>query len=141
MNWFNCRVSFKNAPPDAKIKNVSESYLVEANGFTEAESVIENELMSHGHYVIEQINKVRLYDVYTDLAITGADRFYNCKAAFITFDENTCSEKIKQEQFVVQAGNFEEAVRLFVNKLDAMGADVVYNILSVHEADYSYLIR
>lgn len=121
-----------------KIQKVSESYLVEADDFTEVEAIVAKELMNRGAYIVDHIRKVRLYDVDTDLEMAGADRFYNCKAAFATLDVKGV-EKRKREQFVVMASGFEEAVKAFVHKLDSMPVD--YEISSVQEADYVDLIR
>ena len=111
-----------------KIQKVSESYLVEADDFTEVEAIVAKELMNRGAYIVDHIRKVRLYDVDTDLEMAGADRFYNCKAAFATLDVKGV-EKRKREQFVVMASGFEEAVKAFVHKLDSM--HVEYEIVSV----------
>ena len=141
MSWFNCKVSHEKVMPignGTKIRNVSESYLVKADDFTEVEAIVAKELMNRGAYIVDHIRKVRLYDVYTDLEMSGADRFYNCKAVFTTFDEKWV-EKRKREQFVVMASGFEEAVKAFVHKLDSMLVD--YEIVSVQEADYVDLIR
>lgn len=142
MSWFNCKVSHEKAMPignGTKIRNVSESYLVKADDFTEVEAIVAKELMNRGAYIVDHIRKVRLYDVSTDLEMTGADRFYNCKAAFITLDEKAGVEKRKREQFIVMSSGFEEAVKEFVYKLDSMPVD--YEISSVQETDYVDLIR
>lgn len=142
MSWFNCKVSYDKAMPignNVKMQKVSESYLVKADDFTEVEAIIAKELMNRGEYVVEHIRTVRIYDVYTDLEMTGADRFYNCKASFITLDEKAGMEKRKREQFIVMASEFEEAVKAFAHKLDSMLVD--YEIVSVQETDYIDLIR
>lgn len=142
MSWFNCKVTHEKQTPISdgimKLQKVSESYLVEADDFTEVEAIVAKKLMNRRGYVVDHMRKVRLYDVYTDLEMTGADRFYNCKAAFTTFDEKWV-EKRKREQFVVMASGFEEAVKAFVHKLDSMHVD--YEIVSVQETDYVDLIR
>ena len=142
MSWFNCKVSFEKAMPvgnNVTMQKVSESYLVKADGFTEVEAIVAKELMNRGAYIVVHIRKVRLYDVDTDLEMTGADRFYNCKAAFITLDENAGVEKRKREQFVVMASGFEEAVKAFAHKLDSMLVD--YEIVNVQEADYLEVLK
>lgn len=121
-----------------KMQKVSESYLVKADDFTEVEAIVAKKLMNRGGYVVDHIRKVRLYDVYTDLEMAGADRFYNCKAAFITLDEKGVERK-KREQFVMMASGFQEAVKAFAHKLDSMLVD--YEIVSVQETDYVDLIR
>ena len=118
---------------------MSKSYLVEADGFTEAEVIIAKKLMNRGAYDVEHIRTVRIYDVYTDLEMAGADRFYNCKAAFIIIDKKAGVERRKREQFIVMASSFEEAVKVFVHKLDTMPVD--YEIVNVQETDYVDLIR
>lgn len=141
MSWFSCKVSYYKAMligNSTKIRNVSESYLVKADDFTEVEAIVAKELMNRGEYVVDHIRKVRLYDVYTDLEMTGADRFYNCKAAFTTLDVKGVERK-KREQFIVMASGFEEAVKAFVHKLDSMLVD--YEIVNVQETDYVDLIR
>lgn len=122
-----------------KMQKVSENHLVEADDFTEVEAIIAKKLMNSGEYVVDHIRKVRLYDVYTDLERTGADRFYNCKAAFITLDEKAGVEKRKREQFIVMASGFEEAVKAFAHKLDLMLVE--YEVVSVSQTDYVDLIR
>lgn len=142
MSWFNCKVSFEKAMPignNVKMQKVSESYLIKAYDFTEVEAIVAKELMDRGAYIVDHIRKVRLYDVYTDLEMAGADRFYNCKAAFITLDEKMGVEKRKREQFIVMASDFEEAVKAFAHKLDSMLVD--YEIVSVQETDYVDLTR
>ena len=139
MSWFNCKVSYEKAMPignGVKIQKVSESYLVEADDFTEVEAIVAKELMNCGGYIVDHIRKVRLYDVFLE---RNADRFYNCKVAFITLDEKTGVEKRKREQFVVMASGFEEAVKAFAHKLDSMLVD--YEIVNVQETDYVDLIR
>lgn len=142
MSWFNCKVSFEKTMPvgnTVKIQKVSESYLVKADDFTEVEAIVAKELMNRGVYIVEHIRTVRIYDVYTDLEMAGADRFYNCKAAFIILDEKAGVERRKREPFIVMASGFEEAVKVFVHKLDSMPVD--YEIVSVQETDYIDLIR
>lgn len=141
MSWFNCKVSYVKPMligNVVKLQAVIEAYLVEADDFTEAEAIAAKESMNRGAYVVEHIITVQIYDVYTDLEMSGADRFYNCKAVFTTFDEKWV-EKRKREQFVVMASGFEEAVKAFVHKLDSMLVD--YEIVNVQEADYIDLIR
>lgn len=142
MSWFNCKVSYVKPMligNVVKLQAVSKSYLVEADGFTEAEVIIAKKLMNRGAYDVEHIRTVRIYDVYTDLEMAGADRFYNCKAAFIIIDKKAGVERRKREQFIVMASSFEEAVKVFVHKLDSMPVD--YEIVNVQETDYVDLIR
>ena len=141
MGYFNCKVSYDKAMPignSVKMQKVSESYLVEADDFTEVEAIVAKKLMNRGAYIVDHIRKVRLYDVDTDLEIAGADRFYNCKAAFTTLDKNGV-ERRKREQFIVMASGFEEAVKAFAHKLDKMLAEC--EVVSVQETDYVDLIR
>ena len=138
MSWFNCKVSFDKPMPignGVKIQKVSESYLVEADDFTEVEAIVAKELMNCGGYIVDHIRKVRLCDVFLE---RNADRFYNCKVAFIKLDVKGV-ERRKREQFVVQAGGFEEAVKAFAHNLDTMLVE--YEIVSVQETDYVGLIR
>ena len=142
MSWFNCKVSYVKPMligNVVKLQAVSKSCLVEADGFKEAEVIIAKRLMNRGAYDVEHIRTVRIYDVYTDLEMAGADRFYNCKATFIIIDKKAGVERRKREQFIVMASGFVEAVKVFVHKLDSMPVD--YEISSVQETDHIDLIR
>ena len=142
MSWFNCKVSYVKPMligNVVKLQAVIEAYLVEADDFTEAEAIAAKESMNRGAYVVEHIITVQIYDVYTDLEMAGADRFYNCKASFITLDVKGGVERKKREQFIVMASDFKEAVKAFAHKLDSMLVE--YEIVSVQETDYVCLIR
>lgn len=137
MSWFNCKVSYEKLIGESgKIRKVTESYLVDADDFTEVETLMGTFLIGIGPYVVESVRKIRLYELFLD---DKSERYYKCKAGFITLDEKTGLEKRKREQFIVMASDFEEAVKAFVHKLDSMLVD--YEIVSVQETDYVDLIR
>lgn len=138
MSWFNCKVSFDKPMPignGVKIQKVSESYLVEADDFTEVEAIVAKELMNCGGYIVDHIRKVRLYDVFLE---RNADRFYNCKVAFITLDVKGV-ERRKREQFVVQADTFMEAAERITAESIRLSEDS--EVVTVSEADYLEVLK
>lgn len=137
MSWFNCKVSYEKLVVESgKMRKVSEVYLVNAEDFTEVETLMAKFLKGRDPYVVDRVSKIRLYELFLD---NKSERYYKCKAGFITLDEKAGVEKRKREQFIVMASDFEEAVKAFVHKLDSMLVD--YEIVSVQETDYVDLIR
>lgn len=118
-----------------KLQKVSESYLVKAYDFTEVEAILTKEMMNRGAYGVDHIRKIRLYDVFLE---RNADRFYNCKVAFITLDVKGV-ERRKREQFVVQADTFMEAVERITAESIRLSEDS--EVVTVSEADYLELLK
>lgn len=131
-NWFNCKVKFVDKmTEEGVLRTVSESYLVSAVDFTEAEALVAKMCEGCGSYTVDSIRKVRLYDVFRD---KGKERFYDCKAAFLKLDEKTGVEKRQFERFVVQADDFAEAVAAMTSQCFRLSMHS--EIVSVSEAPY-----
>ena len=73
-------------------KTVTESYLVDALSFTEAEARIIEEMtpFMSGEFTVSAVKREKISDVFYDA--TG-DKWYKVKTNFITIDEKTAVEK------------------------------------------------
>ena len=97
-------------------KRVTETYLVGAENFTDAETRITEQMLpfvSQGEFVISAIKRAK----YAELFLTGedrADRFFKCKVVFITLDEKSGNEKKQSSYMLVQASDLQGAK----NRLD-----------------------
>lgn len=95
---------------DGRNKKVTEVYTVEALSFTEAESVITEE-MSHyisGEFDVRAITRAP----YGEIFFSDADsdnKWYRAKLAFITIDEKTEKEKRSNVVYLVQAASLDNA--------------------------------
>ena len=131
MQWFECKVKYDKMVPEAGgQKVVTESYLVDALSFTEAESRITEEMQPFvsGEFSVTAVRRINLSDVFYH---DGGDRWYKVKTNFITIDEKTAVEKKTATFQLVQASNFKEALDVFMEGMQGTMAD--FEIASITE--------
>lgn len=125
--WFECKVKYERTLDDGKVKKVTEPYLVDALSFTEAEKRVIEERTPYmmGEFQVSDIKRARLAELF-ESDLESADKFYKAKLAFITLDEKTGAEKKSSHMVLVQAGDFESAVkRLKEGMKDSMSDYVI----------------
>ena len=109
--WFECKIAYEKVMEDGLQKKVSESYVVDALSFTEAEKRIMEEMSSYisGEFTIKDIKIAPYKEIFfSDEEL--ADRWYKAKLEFITIDEKTEKEKRSAVNYLVQAGTLKGAV-------------------------------
>ncbi len=130
--WFECKIAYEKVMEDGLQKKVSESYVVDALSFTEAEKRIMEEMSSYisGEFTIKDIKIAPYKEIFfSDDEL--ADRWYKAKLEFITIDEKTEKEKRSAVNYLVQAGTLKGAVG---NIESVMGTTMIdYVIASVAE--------
>ncbi len=121
-NWFNCKVSYEKLQEDGSQKKVTEEYLVDALSFTEAEARIIEEItkMVRGEFQVTSITKSRISELHE---FDDADTWYNCKVAFISYDEKTNKEKQTIAQMLVMANDVKDAFDKLELKMKGTMAD------------------
>ena len=125
--WFECKVKYERTLDDGKVKKVTEPYLVDALSFTEAEKRVIEERTPYmmGEFQVSDIKRARLAELF-ESNLESADKFYKAKLTFITLDEKTGAEKKSSHMVLVQAGDFESAVkRLKEGMKDSMSDYVI----------------
>ena len=113
-------------------KKVTETYVVDAMSFSEAEERIIDEMSSYisGEFNVTDIKKASYGEIFFSDEPT-ADRWYKTKLQFITIDEKTEKEKRSNVNYLVHAGSFNGAVK---NIDEVMGKTMIdYVIASVAE--------
>ena len=126
--WFECKVKYERTLDDGKVKKVTEPYLVDALSFTEAEKRVIEERTPYmmGEFQVSDIKRARLAELF-ESDLESADKFYKAKLTFITLDEKTGAEKKSSHMVLVQAGDFESAVkRLKEGMKDSMSDYVIF---------------
>lgn len=130
-NYFECRVSYDKTLESGAIKQVTESYLVEAMSFTEAEARITKEMQPYmsGEFSVSAVNRRKYEDVLLD---DDRDKLYHVKLMFITIDEKTAAEKRKPSYLLVQARDIADVL----SQVEILMRDSVtdYDIVSVSES-------
>ena len=131
-NWFECKIRYEKIMEDGMQKKVTETYVVDAMSFSEAEERIIEEMSSYisGEFNVTDIKKAAYGEIFFDDSEL-ADRWYKAKLQFITIDEKTEKEKRSNINYLVQAGSFNGAVK---NIEEVMGGTAIdYVIASVAE--------
>jgi hypothetical protein len=109
-NWYECRIKYEKTLETGTNKKVTEAYLVDAMSFTEAEKRIIDEMSPYitGEFEVTAVKKDRIAELMAD---ENGDRWYRCKVMFITIDEKTGTEKKAANVMLVQASDFQQAVK------------------------------
>jgi len=129
MNWFECKISYDKIETGAPRK-VSESYLVDALSFTEAEARIIEELrpLISGEFTISNIKRARIAELFYN---KNGDRYYRFKILYITLDEKSGAEKKTAVQMLAQACDIKEAIAILEEGMKGTMSD--YEIASVSD--------
>lgn len=125
-NWFECKVKYDKTQEDGLIKSVTESYLVDALSFTEAESRFVEEIhpLISGEFIVQDIKRAKIAELIESIDTTD-DRWYKAKVCFITLDEKTGAEKRTAQIQYVQAKDFATALANLQKSMDGILGDWV----------------
>ena len=132
VKWFECKVKYGKIMENGLNKPVTETYLVDALSFTEAEKRFLEEIrpFMSGEFEVDAVGKKKISDVFFN-DLESADKWYKCKVAFIAVDEKTGAEKKSNSIFLVQAAGLREAIKFLDEQMKGTIAD--YEIASVIE--------
>ena len=113
-------------------KMVTDTYVVDAFTFGEAEEAITKEMTAFvsGEFNVKNITPANYGEIFfSDNA--NDDKWYKAKLTFITRDEKTGKDKRSNTNYLVQAGSFNAAVK---NVEQVMGTTMVdYVIANIAE--------
>jgi hypothetical protein len=111
-NWFICKIRYEKTDEEGRQKKVTESYVVDALTFTEAEARITEEMASYisGEFKVVDIDPAPFAEIFFADSDT-ADMWYKAKLQFITIDEKTEKEKRSAVVYLINAGSFNGAVK------------------------------
>lgn len=128
-NWYECRVKYAKTLENGTQKTVSESYLVDAMSFTEAENRIIEEMTPFisGEFEVAAVKKDRISELFID---PQGDRWYRCKVMFITLDEKSGAEKKTSSVMLVQASDFQMAVKNLTDGMKGTMSDWEINTIT-----------
>ena len=129
--WFECKVSYERQADSMGMKKVSESYLVDALSFTEAEERITKEIrpfVSVGELEVVNIRRARIAELFLNDEAED-DRYFRAKVNFITVDEKSGSEKKTSATMIVKSDSLPNAVTEMKAQLDSQMAS--YEIAAV----------
>ena len=132
MSWFDCKIKYeKEVNQSGKMRKVSESYLLDAETFTDAEARMAELMESRGPFIMDSVKKVRLYEVFLN---DKGQYFFKAKVGFISLDEKEGVEKKKYVQMLVQADDLDEALEILHKRMADTMSD--YVVASIAETAY-----
>lgn len=128
--WFECKVRFDKIMENGSVKRVTESYLVDALSFTEAEARIiqEQTPFISGDFSIPAIKKTNIAEIFYD---NTADKWWSVKYNIITIDEKSAKERRAAVYVMVQADSQQGATDAFNRGMKGTMAD--FEIASIAE--------
>lgn len=129
-NWFESKVSFEQVDELGKNKKVSETYLINAQSWTEAESrTIENVSALVSDFIISDIKRSNVSELFKQ---GGGDLFFKAKVQFVSFDEVSGKEKRDNVYMLVQATDIDKAQEIL--KIEMKGTVSDWIIVEVKES-------
>lgn len=121
--WFEAKVRYEKIGDDGMSRKVTETYVVDALSFSEAEERIMEEMSSYVSDELEVCDlKIAQYKEIFFADNSLSDKWYKAKLAFITIDEKTNKEKKTSVYYLVNAGNINSALK---NVDEIMGGTMI----------------
>ena len=130
--WFECKIRYEKMMEDGCLKKVTETYVIDALSFGEAEKRILEEMTSYVSGEVEVCAlKIAPYKEIFFADSNMDDKWYVAKLAFITIDEKTDKEKKTRVCYLVNAGNINAAVKNIEEQM--AGTMIDYDTFNVSE--------
>ena len=123
-SWFESKVTYEKTLENGMQKKVTESYLLDALSWTEAEARTIEELKPYisGEFSITDIKRIKLSEIFFS---DSGDRFFKAKIQFITLDETSKTEKKISTYMLAQANDIDEAKEVINKNMKDTMADYV----------------
>jgi len=117
--WFTCKVKYGKELEEGGMKQVTETYLVDAVSYTDAESRIyaAMEEYIHGEFQIAAITKTNIGEV---INYEDCDFWFKCKVSYATVDADNEKEVKVNTYFLVSAEDVKQAFERVEDNLSSM---------------------
>ncbi len=130
--WFECKVKYDKQLANGEIKRTQETYLVDAQSFTEAESRIILEMKPYisGEFEVDTVKHIRVTEMF-NMYDKEADKWYKSKVNLITIDEEKGVEKRVGTMVYVKGADLRSALNALIAGMDKGAAD--YEVANIAE--------
>jgi len=113
-NWFECKYKFNKEDSQVGFKSTTETVLMDAVSWSEAETRVYAELASNlRDFKLMKVGEYKVQDIVFN---EEAEKWYRCKVSMVTVDEKSGREK-KVKQIVLVAANDIKAANESINDL------------------------
>ena len=131
-NWFECKVTYDRTAEDGTVKKVTEPYMVDALSFTEAESRICKECQAYatGEFTVSAVKRCKITEIFFNEDLQEY-KWFRCRVNYVSLDEEKGVEKRTPHTMMVQAVDFQDAVKALIKGMQGSTCD--YEIASITE--------
>lgn len=114
--WYECKVKYRKTHETGEQKVTTDTYLLDAVSYTEAEARITEEMTAYTSedFKITNIKVANYSEVHP---FENSDRWFRSKVSLVAFDEESGKERKTNIYLLVQANDVKEA---FENTTEAM---------------------
>lgn len=131
VTWYECKVKYKKTHESGEQKISTDTYLLDAVSYTEAEARITEEMKQYTEedFRIMNIKVANFSEVHP---FENSDRWFKSKVSLIALDEESGKEKKTNLYMLVQANDVKEAFENTVKTMETTMGD--YSIPSITES-------
>lgn len=131
VTWYECKVKYRKTQETGEQKVTTETYLLDAVSYTEAESRINEEMASYTNeeFLITNIKVANFSEVHP---YENSDRWFRSKVSLIAYDEESGKERKTNIYMLVQANDVKEAYDNTVTAMKGTMGD--YTIPAITES-------
>jgi hypothetical protein len=128
--WFECKVKYQKIDDNGRERNVTESYLLDAVSFTDAEARIIAELqtMVRGEFTVTDIKKSKISEVFP---FEVGEWWYRATINLVTIDEEAGKEKKLRVFYLIQADDIEQSLQRLEESLSFLVVPYVTTSIAV----------
>ena len=106
-DWFTVKIKYLKQLEDGSISSKSESFMLNALSFTEAEARLQGILEEYiAEYNLLGCSKTNIEDVIID---ESKEFFYKIKVSYVSADADSGKEKAITENYIIQSSGLKEA--------------------------------
>lgn len=134
-DFFECKVAVDQTKEDGTTGRVTESYVVDALSFSEAETRLLNEVQLYvtGDIDVKAIKRANYHEIFTSETASD-DKWYLAALSFITVDDKTEKEKRHTVRYLIQASSVATA-RKYIDEIMS-GTMIDFDVKSIAETPF-----
>lgn len=107
-HWFTCRVKYTKITESGREEKATDSYVLDAHTYTEAEARITRIMMQmvQGVFMIQNIAKANYTEV---IRFDDAEKWFKVKVSLVSYDEESGTEKASNHFYLMTANDVMDA--------------------------------
>ena len=130
-DWYECKVTYEKEMSNGSSKKVTESYLIDAVNYTEAEARFTQCVIAEiaSAFTIADIKKQKFAEVIAGDISESGNRWYKCKVMYVVLNDKTGEEKRQPSLLLIQAKDFNAVVgRIAQHCADSVNDWEIYSV-------------